>query len=201
MMRLHGQFMPIDPRVWNTGMDMTVNVGVGTGQEGERHAALTQALTLQMQVWTQYGSGNGMVTMTGIRNTLADMLALQGIRNADRYFNPMTPEMEQQLVQQQQQQAQENPQMTDGEALLQAEQYKADKAAEMNMIKLQIDAQKALAVDDRERDALDQELMIKVAEILGKYGTSVDTATIKAAQQTPRYPAESPAQAVTGGRF
>ena len=35
--------------------------------------------------------------------------------------------------------------------------------------------QKAKAVDDRERDKLDQELIIKTAEILGRYGQSVDT--------------------------
>ena len=201
LMRLHGEFVQLDPRVWNTGMDMTVNVGVGTGQEGERHAALSEALSLQMTIWQTYGSQNGLVTMTGMRNTLADMLALQGVRNADRYFNPMTPETEQQLIQQQMQQEQQNPQMSDGEALVQAEQYKADKKAEMDMLRAQIDAQKAIAVDDRERDALDQELLIKAAEILGKYGTSVDTATIKAEQQEARYPQESPAQAVTGGRF
>ena len=77
----------------------------------------------------------------------------------------------------------------------------ADKKAEMDMMKMQIEAQKALAVDDRERDELDQELIIKAAEILGKYGTSVDTAKIKDAQQKARYPDESPAQAVSGGRF
>ena len=172
MMRLNGQFQPIDPRVWNTGMDMTVNVGVGTGQEGERHAALTQALQMQMQIWTQYGSGNGMVTMTGIRNTLGDMLALQGVRNVDRYFSPLTAEIEAELVQQQQQAAAENPELSEADALVQAEQYKADKKAEMDMMKMQIEAQKALAVDDRERDELDQQLIIKAAEILGKYGTS-----------------------------
>ena len=201
MMRLNGQFQPIDPRVWNTGMDMTVNVGVGTGLEGERHAALTQALQMQMQIWTQYGSGNGMVTMTGIRNTLGDMLALQGVRNVDRYFSPLTPEIEAELVQQQQQMASENPELSEADALVQAEQYKADKKAEMDMMKMQIEAQKALAVDDRERDELDQQLIIKAAEILGKYGTSVDTAKIKEAQQKARYPDESPAQAVSGGRF
>ena len=201
MMRLHGEFVPIDPREWNASMDVTVNVGIGTGREDQRQAALGQALQMQMQIWSTYGASNGLVTMTGIRNTLGDMLALNGVRNVDRYFNPMTPEQEQQLMQQQQQMAQQNPELSDGEALVQAEQYKADKAAEMNMLKLQIDAQKAIAVDDRERDALDQELIIKAAEILGKYGTSVDTATIKAEQQEARYPQESPAEAVTGGRF
>jgi hypothetical protein len=201
MMRLHGEFQPIDPRVWNIDMDMTVNVGVGTGQEGERNAALGQALQLQMQIWQTYGVSNGLVTMTGIRNTLGDMLALQGVRNVDRYFNPMTPETEAQLIEQQQQMQQQNPEISDGEALVQAEQYKADKKAEMDMIKLQIEAQKALAIDDRERDALDQELLIKTAEILGRYGTQVDTAQIKAEQQEARYPQESPAKAVEGGRF
>ena len=201
MMRMHGEFVPIDPRSWNTGMDVTINVGLGTGREETRTMALSQALQMQMQIWSTYGVSNGLVTMTGIRNTLGDMLAIAGIKNVDRYFNPMTPETEAQLIQQQQQQAQQNPQMSEADALVQAEQYKADKKAEMDMIKAQIDAQKALAIDDRERDALDQELLIKTAEILGKYGTAVDTAKIKQAQQEPRYPQEPPAQAVEGGRF
>jgi len=201
MMRLHGEFIPIDPRAWNSGMDVTVNVGIGTGREEQRQVALGQALQMQMQIWSAYGHTNGLVTLTGIRNTLGDMLALNGVKNVDRYFNPITPEIEAQLIQQQQQMAQQNPKLSDGEALVQAEQYKADKKAEMDMLKAQIDAQKAIAVDDRERDALDQELIIKAAEILGKYGTAVDTAKIKQAQQEPRYPQESPAKAVTGGRF
>ena len=201
MMRMHGEFIPIDPRSWNSEMDVTINVGLGTGREEQKQAALGQALQMQMQVWSNYGASNGLVTMTGIRNTLGDMLALNGIRNIDRYFNPMTPEQEQILIQQQQMMAQQNPQLSDGEALVQAEQYKADKKAEMDMLKAQIDAQKAIAVDDRERDKLDQELIIKAAEILGRYGQSVDTAKIKQAQDKPRYPQESPAQAVTGGRF
>lgn len=201
LMRLHGNFQPVDPRVWNTGMDLQVNVGVGTGQEAERHAALNQALQMQMQIWTQYGNGNGLVTMTGIRNTLGDMLALQGVKNVDRYFQPINPEIEAQLIQEQQQMAAESPQITEAEALVQAEQYKADKQMEMQQLKLQIEAQKAIAVDDRERDKLDQELLIKAAEILGNYGTKVDVENIKAAQQEARYPQESPAQAVLGGRF
>jgi len=201
MMRLHGDFVPVDPRSWNTGMDLSCNVGLGTGREETRTMALNQALQMQMQIWSTYGQGNGLVTMTGIRNTLGDMLAIAGIKNVDRYFNPMTPEMEQQLMQQKQQEAQENPQLSDAEAIVQAEQYKADKKAEMDMLKAQIDAQKAIAVDDRERDKMDQDLLTDAAKILGEYGTKVDVETIKGQQKEPRYPQESPAKAVTGGRF
>ena len=202
MMRLNGQYVPIDPRSWNTAMDVTVNVGLGTGQEEQKHMALNQALQTQMQIWGTYGPSNGLVTMTGIRNTLADMLVLAGVRNTDRYFNPMTPEMEQQLVAQAQQAQAQQPQMTpDAMAVVQAEQYKADRKAETDGLKLQIDAQKAIAEDDRKRDQMDQDLLVDAAKILGEHGTRVDLERIKQMQNQPRYPQQNPAQAVVGGRY
>ena len=198
MMAIAGNdYMPVDPRSWNKEMDVTVNVGLGTGREGERLAALQQALDMQVQIFTQYGVGNGLVGMTEIRNTLADMLALGGLRNIDRYFKPMDQQQEMQLAQ-----------LTQGEqpldqatAYLQAEQIKADAKSQTDMAKLQIDAQKAIAKDDRERDQMDQDLLVKAAEIAGKYQTSVDVAAVKQAQAAPRYPQDTPVQAVTGGRF
>ena len=70
--------------------------------------------------------------------------------------------------------------------IAQIEIQKAAQKAEIDAQKAQIDMQKAKAVDDRERDKLDQELIIKTAEILGRYGQSVDTAKIKQAQAQPR---------------
>lgn len=202
MMRLSGQFIPVDPRMWNTGMDVSVNVGLGTGREDQRMAALNQALGMQMQIWQAYGPMNGLVTMTQIRNTLADMLAINGVRNADRYFSPMNPQTEQMLLMQQQQMAAQQGQQSDpNQAYLQAEQIKAQQKAKTDMMKIQIEAQKALAEDDRKRDEMDQDLLIKAAEIIGKYGTAVDVERIKALQAEPRYPQQSPAQAVVGGRF
>jgi hypothetical protein len=202
MMRLSGQFIPVDPRMWNTGMDVSVNVGLGTGREDQRMAALNQALGMQMQIWQAYGPMNGLVTMTQIRNTLADMLAINGVRNADRYFSPMNPQTEQMLLMQQQQMAAQQGQQSDpNQAYLQAEQIKAQQKAQTDMMKIQIEAQKALAEDDRKRDEMDQDLLIKAAEIIGKYGTAVDVERIKALQAEPRYPQQSPAQAVVGGRF
>ena len=201
MMAIGGsEYMPVDPRSWNKEMDVTVNVGLGTGREGERLAALQQALDMQVQIFSNYGINNGLVGMTEIRNTLADMLALGGLRNINRYFKPMS--MEQEMMLQQQAQAQEGQEpMDQAAAYLQAEQLKAQAKSQTDMAKLQIDAQKALAKDDRERDQMDQDLLVKAAEIYGKYQTSVDVAGVKQAQAMPRYPAASPVQAVTGGRF
>jgi len=201
MMAVGGNdYMPVDPRSWNKEMDVTVNVGLGTGREGERLAALQQALDMQVQIFTNYGVANGLVGMTEIRNTLADMLAMGGLRNVNRYFRPMDAETEMMLQQQAQAQQGEQP-MDQAAAYLQAEQMKAQSKAQTDMAKLQIDAQKALAQDDRERDQMDQDLLVKAAEIYGKYQSNVDVAGVKQAQAMPRYPAQSPVQAVTGGRF
>ena len=202
MMRLNGQYVPIDPRSWNTAMDVTVNVGLGTGNEENKAIALNQAFQTQMQIWQAYGPGNGLVTMTGMRNTLADILVASGVRNTDRYFNPMTPDIEQQLIMQQQQAQSQQPQTSpEAEALIQAETIKAQAKAQTDMMKLEIEAQKAIAEDDRKRDQMDQDLLVDSAKILGDHGTRVDLERIKQMQNTPRYPQQNPTQAVTGGRF
>ena len=201
MMAIAGNdYMPVDPRSWNKEMDVTVNVGLGTGREGERLGALQKALDMQVQIFQNYGVGNGLVGMTEIRNTLADMLALGGLRNIDRYFKPMSAEQEMQMQQQQQAQQGEPP-MDQAQAFLQAEQLKAQAKSQTDMARIQIDAQKAIATDDRQRDQMDQDLLVKAAEIYGKYQTQVDVQGVKQAQAVPRYPADAPAQAVTGGRF
>ena len=190
IMRVSGNnYEPIDPRSWDKKMDVSVNVGLGTGQEDQKQAALAQALQMQMQIFQAYGVGNGMVSLTNIRNTLADMLAMNGLRNSNRYFQPMDEQMEAQLMQQQEmQKAQQPPQMTQQEAYIQAEQIKAQSKAQSDMAKVQLDAQKAMADDDLKRDQMDQDLLVDAAKILGQYGTAVDVAAVKSAQAAPRQP-------------
>ena len=72
-MRLNGEFREVDPRVWDTSMDLSVNIGLGTGREEEKAAAYREVLGLQMQVYNQYGPGNGVVSLVNIRNTVADI--------------------------------------------------------------------------------------------------------------------------------
>lgn len=192
IMRLNGTFVPVDPRAWNTDMDLTVNVGIGTGRETERAAALQQAFQIQQMIYQQAGPNNGLVTLTQIRNTLADMLALGGIRNPDRYFMPMTQEIEMQMMQmaQQQQAMMAGQQQDPNAAFLQAEQMKAQTKAQVDMTKAQMDYQykmhKLAMDDDLERDGLVQDLAVKVAEILGKYGTAVNVEAIKQEQNAAR---------------
>ena len=205
IIRLNNEFVEVDPRSWNADADMIVNVGVGTGQQAEKSAVLRETLQMQMSVWQQYGAQNGLVTMTIVRNTLADLLGSVGLRNTDRYYLPVTFEKEQELImakqeqaQQQQQMMQQGQQQSDpNQAFMATEQMKAQTRAQVDMAKLQLDAQKAasdnkfkmheLAMkDDLQRDEMVQDLAVKVAEILGKYESAVDTTAIKAEQAKVR---------------
>jgi hypothetical protein len=159
-----------------------------------------------MGIYQAYGAQNGVVSLTNIRNTLADILALGGLRNADRYYAPMNPQIEQQMMMQQQMMAAQQPPAPDPNAALaqaqvEAEMIKAQSKAQSDMAKIQLDAQKALAEDDRKRDEMDQDLLVKAAEIIGKYGTAVDIERIKTMQNEPRYADVAPQEAVPQARY
>lgn len=191
MMQIDGQFIPVDPRSWTADMDMVTNVGLGNNKYEERMATLQQVLQLQMQVFGQYGPTNGMVTMTNIRNTAADIMSLGGLPNANRYMQPMDPQREAALMQQAQQAAAQAGQGSDpNAAFLQAEMGKAQLKSQTDLQKAAMDHQRKMLEmandDDIERDQMAQELLIKAAEILGQYGTSVDVERVRAEQAAPR---------------
>jgi len=187
MMRMNGMFVPVDPRVWDSSFDVSINVGLGTGREEEKIMALTQALQMQTMVYQTYGPQNGLVSLTNIRNTLADQLAATGIRNADRYFAPITPEIEAQMLQMQQQAQEAQGQPADpNAAFLQAEQMKAQVKMQSDQMKMQLEAQKAAADDDLKRDQMAQDLLVDAAKIYGEYGTKVDVARVQAEQDKVR---------------
>ena len=125
MMRVSGtDFIQFDATQWDADMDVQVNVGLGTGNETQKLAALQQAIMMQEKVVAQFGLANGIVGPQEIVNTTSDMLRLAGVQNAARYFQPVDEQKAQQLMQMAQQQAgQQQPDPNAG--LVQAEQIKA----------------------------------------------------------------------------
>jgi hypothetical protein len=92
------------------------------------------------------------------------------------------------MLQQQQQAAMaaQQPMQDPNAAILQAEQIKAQAKMNTDIMKMQLDAQKAAAEDDRKRDEMAQDLLVDAAKIYGQYGTQVDVARIKAEQDKVR---------------
>jgi hypothetical protein len=150
LMKIGGaNFVPIDPRAWDTSMQISVNVGLGTGQEDQKLMILQQTLQTQMQIYQNYGAQNGIVSLTNIRNTLADLMAIGGYRNSDRYYAPMNPQLEQQMLAQQAQAQQVTAQQ-------QAEAQQAQLMAQIAALQSQAEDFKARAMKNQTEASLAQ---------------------------------------------
>ena len=187
IMRLNGEFIPVDIKDWDADMDMSINVGIGTGRENDKVMVLQQMLQIQQAIYQQYGPTNGLVSLTQIRNTIADIMGFAGIRNSDRYIAPMTKDVEDAMLAQQQQQAMQMAAMQQqqpdpSQAFMQAEMMKSQMDMQKTAMNNQYKMHELAMKDDLQRDQMVQDLAIKVAEILGKYGTAVDVEEIKGEQ-------------------
>ena len=171
-------------------------MGLGTGNEQGKLAALQQAVMMQEKIVGQFGMMNGIVGPKEVRNTIADMLRIEGVQNADRYFQPIDEQKEQQLIQQAQQQAQAAQQGNDPtQGLVQAEQIKAQANMQVKSAELQqkgqlemqkLQAQFAQDAMDRDikRDELDAKIAIEQAKLANK--NALDEANLYAKINAPR---------------
>lgn len=199
MLRINGTYVPMDPRVWDTELDATVNVGLGTGKEEQKTAMLGQVMQIQLQAIGTYGPANPLAGLPQFRNTLADMLMLNGIHNVDRYFLPQQPAQPQGAPTGDQQQ---QPQGDPAQAMVAAETIKANAKLQSDAQRMQLEFMKAQMMDDRERDRMLQDLEIAMAQISAKYGMAIDTASIKAQQaatQAQAMPQPQPQPQNSGG--
>jgi hypothetical protein len=175
--RLRGKWVTVDPRDWDMDADVTVDPGLGRGTDQQRMEFLGTIAQRQEAILTQFGPGNPMVAPSQLRATYAEMMRLGGFKNADKFFKPITPEQDAMMAKA----AAEAPKPKDPAMILaEVEQMKARTEADIATQKAQLDLLKAQAEDDRERDRMVAEFMIKAAEIQAKYGAQVDLAMIKA---------------------
>jgi len=177
MVRLRNTFVPMDPRSWDVSMDVIVNVGVGDGTLEERMMMLTQVAARQESIIQGYGPDNPVVTLPQYTNTLAKMLQLAGFKDAQNYFNQLPADF--QLPQQE-----DKPTPEEMLTQVQAQAIQADiqkKAAE-----LELEREKMIRADDRERDRIEQDGILRRYELELKYGAQIQNAEIQAAMNVDR---------------
>lgn len=167
VIRLRNQWVKIDPRYWDAEMDVVVNVGLGTGSQEQKLQTLTMIAQKMEQIIGQYGPNNPIVSVRQYRNVLAQIIELQGFKDASRYFSEITPEIEQQMAQPPQ------PQPDPTQILAQVEAQKVQKDIEIADKKMAVEIATQKAADDRERDKLELDAWLKVQELQLKYGVPV----------------------------
>lgn len=137
--RLRGQWVDVDPRVWDADMDCTVNVGLGAGTRERDMAILQQILGIQQAVMGALGADNPLVKPDQLYNTLKKMCETAGFASADPYFTKPDPAEIQQKMEAQANQP--DPAKVKAEAQMQLEQMKAAARVQVEEAQLQADLQ------------------------------------------------------------
>lgn len=139
--RLRGEFVQYDPNEWRDQYDMTINVGLGTGDK-QQQAAMLQSLSQMQMGLAQSPFGQLMIQPQNIYNSLSKYIEAIGFKNVgdfvmDPQGKPLPPPppppqlaMEQQKLQQQGQMKQMELQ-----AKAQADEMQRRQQAELELIR------------------------------------------------------------------
>lgn len=190
MIRLRGEWTPMDPRTWNAKMDATVEVGLGYGTKQEEFAMMERILGIQVQAIQFQGGADGpLVTLSNVHNTLKKMTTAAGIKSTDAHFSD--PEAQQQQQQQQQPdpamaKAQAEMQMKQAESQAELQLKQAEGQGELQLKQAQM--QQAMALKEREMQLeherklreLEMEMALKEREMEAVLGIKAREASITA---------------------
>ena len=186
MVRLRNSWIPIDPRVWDIGMDVSVNVALGMGTTQEKMQMLSGISAKQEKILQEQGATNPFVTNDQYHHTLSKMTELSGFKDVQSFwsnpkdFQPPPPEP---------------PEPTPDEifATAQADKVRAD--IELDKQKFGLDQEKMIRDDDLQRDKLDSDVGLKTQEMENKYKTSIDMTEIRGNMEKDREKIRADAQA------
>ena len=170
VIRLRGRYVSIDPREWENGFDLSINVGLGTGDKQQQMAMIAAVMQKQEQILQTQGLNNPLVTITQYRQTLGRFIEAAGFKDSQEFFKEIPPELEQQMAQPQQPQPDPAVQayMAQAQAQMQIDQAKAQQEMQLAQQKAQSDMElqmaKAQAEIQLKREKAAADLELKTAE-------------------------------------
>jgi hypothetical protein len=174
VIRLRNKFVSVDPSKWNADMDVSVEVGLGTGSRIERMIAVGQVIGKQEQL---YAAQSPLFDLQKYRQALADFVHAMGVKDDERYFPAVDDEavqrFEQQAEQKRKQQLQEAVAIEKAtEEAKQAARAEAEIAIDQNQTRLEHMAkQQQLALEgtlDQALARLEGAIKARLLEIEGR---------------------------------
>jgi hypothetical protein len=133
LVRMRGKYVQYDPRTWANEYDISINVGLGSGDRDQKLAMLQMILAKQEQILQQFGPSNPLVSVGQYRTTLAKFIESAGFKDANAFLNEITPEQDAALAQ---------PQPKSPDAQAEVAQMLANVEREKIAAKSQIDSEK-----------------------------------------------------------
>lgn len=174
IVKLRGEYITIDPTEWKDRDDLTVNVGLGTGNVEEERANLREVSVLMEKL-----AGAGLVGPMQMFNLASDVIERMGFANPQRYvMSPQSPEY-QQAMQAKQQPPQPTP---DTMVLAQIEQGKMQGRLQEAQLKAQTDMQRDQIKHQHQMHQMQADMQTKQAEMLLKLRELMQKGDIATAQ-------------------
>jgi hypothetical protein len=158
--RMRGKWVSYDPREWSNLYDVSINVGLGNGNRQEQIAMLQMIMAKQEEIIGKYGANNPLVTVTQYRSTLGRMIEMAGFKDTTSFINEITPEVEQQIMQQASQ-APTDPTSEAAQLYAKVEEQKSQLTAQTNQAKLQLDREQ-MQVDNARKELEMQQQQMKM---------------------------------------
>tara|TARA_R100000655_G_scaffold441_5_gene1829 strand:- start:823 stop:2421 length:1599 start_codon:yes stop_codon:yes gene_type:complete len=193
VMRLNNEFIPVDPRYWDSDKDMVINVAISKSSDEEKFQVLTSLAQKQEQIMQTLGPQNPLVDLQQYANTLTKMIEMAGFKDAKTFINTEIPPIPPQPPEEQK----PDP----AEMLAQAEAMKAQNLGQKAIIDAETDRMKIIMEDDRNRDEAAANMKIKIAELQAKFGAQVNVAEINAIMERDREAIRQVAKSQSQGMF
>jgi hypothetical protein len=176
LIQLRNEWIPVDPRQWKRRKDMSISVGLGTGNRQEQSAFLMQMLQLAFGPGMQMG----LSSPSQVYQMLAKLTNAAGFKNAEEFWSdpskqpPKPP-----------QQPPPDPKLIEVQQRGQMEQAKLQQDAQMQAAKMQQSAQ-------MEQAKAQQDMQMEMQRAQAEMALEREKAAMQAEVQ--RYKAELDAQ-------
>ncbi len=173
LVRMRGKFVQFDPRMWSNQYDVSINVGLGSGDREQKLAMLQMIIAKQEQILQSYGPSNPLVSVRQYRDSMARLIEAAGFKDASVFMSEITPEVEAQIAQPKEPPPDMQAEMA--KMLAQVEREKTEAKSQIEAAKLDLERQNLEAEFTRKgielqmRNQRDQsEMRIKEAELAVK---------------------------------
>ena len=191
IIKVHNNFVPMNPREWSTQYNLTVNVGLGTGGKQEQLATMQMILQKQEEVIKGYGLNNPLVNIKQYRDTLAKFVNMAGFKDDSAFLMEVSEEQAMAMAKQ----AAEAPEKDDpntaaAKILAEVEREKAQMKMQSDMAKLELekqqmelDASKQLLELEQQKLKFEKEMALKQLELAQKTENTNDKNNINKSKE------------------
>lgn len=218
--RLRDEWVEMDPRSWNSNMDCTINVGLGTGSRDRDMAMLNQILNVQIAMTDRLAgagfSSQALEMVPKINMTAMKLAESAGIKNPEQFYLDIKPEMLKQMKQEaanrpdpemQKEQVKAQTQLQLGQQQAALDQQADERKAQIEAVQMQADIEaqerktQAEMIQAQQKFEFDKEMALLEFQLQKELKMAELELKRELAQQQMQQQAEQHKQQMEAGAF